>query len=240
MTSGAEVEDAHEQEIFEFPWVVFDVSSKQVVDDRTVYVKPTLHEELGVECAKAALGDDAEASMDGAGTLQQAVQVCPRPRPRCGGPCACAHRVAVLTSSVVAQEFNDYVYRSFIANNKDFCILTVSELPIKRWLWGEGPALCRGVWCGAVGRGDVSGGLRASPSSLAVGARREAGAGTRGAAALEGEGPRRSAGAGKDRGGWARRGELPARVCETLLRGHVPLGATCPWLMCVVRVGGSP
>jgi len=79
VTSGAEVEDVHEQEIFEFPWVVFDVSSKQVVDDKTVYVKPTLHEELGVECAKAALGDDAEASMDGAGTLQQAVQVCPRP-----------------------------------------------------------------------------------------------------------------------------------------------------------------
>ena len=52
-----------------------------------------------------------------------------------------------------AQEFNDYVYRSFIANNKDFCILTVSELPIKRWLWGEGPTwfwgVSGGVSCGA-------------------------------------------------------------------------------------------
>ncbi len=43
------------------------------------------------------------------------------------------------------------MYRSFIANNKDFCILTVSELPIKRWLWGEGPTVCRNVWCGAHG-----------------------------------------------------------------------------------------
>jgi len=81
VTSGAEVEDAHEQEIFEFPWVVFDVSSKQVVDEMRVYVKPTLHPQIGVECAQAALGDDAAACMDAAGTLQQAVQV--RPWPRC-------------------------------------------------------------------------------------------------------------------------------------------------------------
>ena len=57
------------------------------------------------------------------------------------------------------QEFNDYVYRSFIANNKDFCILTVTELPLKRWLRGEGPAWCFNcvvrcelgevAWCGA-------------------------------------------------------------------------------------------
>ena len=80
MTSGAEVEDAHEQEIFEFPWVVFDVSSKQVVDERSLYVKPTLHPQIGVECAEAALGDDAAACMDSAGTLQQAVQVRPWPR----------------------------------------------------------------------------------------------------------------------------------------------------------------
>jgi hypothetical protein len=44
------------------------------------------------------------------------------------------------------QEFNDYVYRSFIANNKDFCILTVTELPMKRWLWGEGPVQFPTVW----------------------------------------------------------------------------------------------
>jgi hypothetical protein len=80
VTSGAEVEDAHEQEIFEFPWVVFDVSSKQVVDERSLYVKPTLHPQIGVECAEAALGDDAAACMDSAGTLQQAVQVRPWPR----------------------------------------------------------------------------------------------------------------------------------------------------------------
>lgn len=75
VTTGAEVEDAKEQEIFEFPWVVFDVSSKQVVDEKTVYVKPTLHEQSGIQCAKAALGDNAAANIDAAGTLQQAVQV---------------------------------------------------------------------------------------------------------------------------------------------------------------------
>mmetsp|Transcript_1270 Transcript_1270/g.1704 ORF Transcript_1270/g.1704 Transcript_1270/m.1704 type:complete len:131 (-) Transcript_1270:357-749(-) len=118
VTSGADADEANEQEIFEFPWVVFDVASKHVVDEKAVYVKPTLHEKLGADCAKAALGDDA-SSMESAGSLQQAVQ-----------------------------EFNDYVYRSFIANNKDFCILTVSELPIKRWLWGEG-----NMWCRVFGSG---------------------------------------------------------------------------------------
>ena len=48
-----------------------------------------------------------------------------------------------IESDSCVQEFNDYVYRSFIANNKDFCILTVTEVPMKRWLRGEGPAWCR-------------------------------------------------------------------------------------------------
>lgn len=75
MTSGPEVDSANEQEIYQFPWVVFDVASKQVVDEKTVYVKPSLHESLGVKCAKASLGDEAASSLDTAGTLQQAVQV---------------------------------------------------------------------------------------------------------------------------------------------------------------------
>jgi len=78
VTSGADADEANEQEIFEFPWVVFDVASKHVVDEKAVYVKPTLHEKLGADCAKAALGDDA-SSMESAGSLQQAVQVRPRP-----------------------------------------------------------------------------------------------------------------------------------------------------------------
>ena len=75
VTTSAEVDQASEQEIFEFPWVVFDVSSKQVVDEKTVYIKPTLHEKLGEQCAKAVLGEDAAKAMNSAGTLQQAVQV---------------------------------------------------------------------------------------------------------------------------------------------------------------------
>ena len=75
MTSSAEIDDAKEQEIFEFPWVVFDVQSKQVVDEKTLYVKPTIHESLGAQCAEVALGDDAASCMESAGTLQQAVQV---------------------------------------------------------------------------------------------------------------------------------------------------------------------
>ena len=75
VTSGPEVDGVNEQEIFEFPWVVFDVADKQVVDEKTVYVKPALHETLGVQCAKASLGDEAAAKLDTAGTLQRAVQV---------------------------------------------------------------------------------------------------------------------------------------------------------------------
>ena len=75
MTSGPELDAANEQEIFEFPWVVFDVADKQVVDEKTVHVKPVLHEGVGVQCAKASLGDEAAAKIDAAGTLQHAVQV---------------------------------------------------------------------------------------------------------------------------------------------------------------------
>lgn len=32
------------------------------------------------------------------------------------------------------QEFNDYLYRSFTAENKDFCLVTVGDLHLKRWL----------------------------------------------------------------------------------------------------------
>jgi hypothetical protein len=75
VTSNSEIDEAKEQEIFEFPWVVFEVASKQVVDEKTVYVKPTIHEDAGMECVKAALGDEASAAMKSAGTLQSAVQV---------------------------------------------------------------------------------------------------------------------------------------------------------------------
>jgi inhibitor of KinA sporulation pathway (predicted exonuclease) len=75
VTSDPEVDSANEQEIYQFPWVVFDVASKQVVDEKSVYVKPVLHESLGVKCAKASLGDEAASNLDTAGTLQQAVQV---------------------------------------------------------------------------------------------------------------------------------------------------------------------
>lgn len=34
----------------------------------------------------------------------------------------------------VVQEFNAYLYRSFTANNKDFCLVTFGEAPLKRWL----------------------------------------------------------------------------------------------------------
>ena len=78
VTSGTDIDEAKEQEIFEFPWVVFDVESKSVVDEQVKYIKPTVHEQVGGECVKAALGDNAEAAMKSAGTLQQAVQVCCR------------------------------------------------------------------------------------------------------------------------------------------------------------------
>ena len=125
------------------------------------------------------------------------------------------------------------MYRSFIANNKDFCILTVSELPIKRWLWGEGPAVCRGVWCGAVGRGDVCRGSRASPSSLAAGARREAGAGTRRAAVvLEGRGRGTRRGLGRTGAAGPGAGSCPrayAKPCcvAVLPSCHVPVADVC-------------
>lgn len=151
MTSSAEINDAKEQEIFEFPWVVFDVQSKQVVDEKRLYVKPTLHESLGIQCAESALDDDAASCMESAGTLQQAVQVSVQPVASSAKVAGASSARAPLNFAIRAQEFNDYVYRSFIANNKDFCILTVSELPIKRWLWGEEP-----IWFWGVSSGGVS------------------------------------------------------------------------------------
>jgi hypothetical protein len=32
------------------------------------------------------------------------------------------------------QDFNDYLYRTFTSNNKDFCLVTFGELDLKKWL----------------------------------------------------------------------------------------------------------
>eukprot|EP00290_Baffinella_frigidus_P039360 CAMPEP_0180305762 /NCGR_PEP_ID=MMETSP0988-20121125/26592_1 /TAXON_ID=697907 /ORGANISM="non described non described, Strain CCMP2293" /LENGTH=353 /DNA_ID=CAMNT_0022288203 /DNA_START=23 /DNA_END=1080 /DNA_ORIENTATION=- len=98
VTSGSKV-GKHEEEVFEFPWVVFDVESKQVVDEKQVFVKTETHPELPAGPA------ETRESVQAGGTLQEAVK-----------------------------EFNDYVHRSFEANDKAFCVLSLGEAPLKRWL----------------------------------------------------------------------------------------------------------
>ena len=74
-----------------------------MVDEKRVFVKPTLHPTLTDECEKATgIGPMA---LESAGTIENAVQ-----------------------------EFNDYLYRSFTANNKEFCLMTCGEVSLKRWL----------------------------------------------------------------------------------------------------------
>jgi hypothetical protein len=73
------------------------------VDEKRLFVKPTLHPDLTAECEKATgIGPMA---LEAAQTIESAVQ-----------------------------EFNDYLYRSFTANNKEFCLLTCGEAGLKRWL----------------------------------------------------------------------------------------------------------
>eukprot|EP00961_Rhodomonas_salina_P271524 3668674-Rhodomonas_salina.1 len=79
-------------ELFAAPAIAVAMNpTETIVDEKQVFIKPTLHPALTEECMKDT--GVTQESVDTANPLQ-----------------------------AVIQEFNDYVYRSFIANNKDFCL----------------------------------------------------------------------------------------------------------------------
>ncbi|EKX54713.1 hypothetical protein GUITHDRAFT_131754 [Guillardia theta CCMP2712] len=81
---------------------------RQVVDGVQLFVRPTMCEDAALEYIASSRGDDAARVVRESKGLQHAVQ-----------------------------EFNDYLYRSFMATNKDFCLTSFGQAPIKRWLWGK-------------------------------------------------------------------------------------------------------
>jgi inhibitor of KinA sporulation pathway (predicted exonuclease) len=46
VTSGEDIDRNAENEIIEFPWVVFDLTTNQIAEDKQLFVKPSAHPEL--------------------------------------------------------------------------------------------------------------------------------------------------------------------------------------------------
>jgi len=102
LQEAAASEDGY-QEVIEFPWVVIDVASKNVIESKVLYVKPACCSELGASCKKLTGFDDA--TLSSGCTLQECVQ-----------------------------QFNEYLYKEFTSQNKDFCFVTDGDSSLKRWL----------------------------------------------------------------------------------------------------------